>query len=191
MGLDKKSMIFIIIILILGFLLLCKCNSGPEGHLGETTIDTIKTTHIDTVIFEKTITKTCTILDTIQIMEQTDGTFIYKYVTDISDSLIEGKIITEVTDSMELLSQHIDYIPKFPKYINRVDSVIITKETFLERPKRITLALGLNSTFGKQYYVVGPSLELQLKDKVNINAGYDIVNKGVMFGLHIPILNKK
>lgn len=194
MEINKQSAILIIIVFILGFIVLFRYNGEYEGRYGETVVDTLKITHIDTNWFDSVRVKTITKIEKVQIFEYPeDSSKVYRYTTNIEDSLITGNIITGIKlkdTTLTLLGQYIDYIPKFPKYIHRTDSIIITKETFLESPKKIKLAIGLNSVLGKEFYGIGPSMELQLKEKININAGYDLVNKGITFGLHIPILNK-
>lgn len=175
--------------------LFLKCDGGVKGHLGETTIDTLKITHIDTNWFDTVRVRTITQVEKVQIFDYpSDSSKVYRFTTSVEDSLISGNIVTGVKlkdSTVTLLSQYIDYTPLFPKYIHRVDSIIITKETWLEKPSKIIFAMGLNSTFSEGYYGIGPSVELLIKDKVNVNAGYDVVNKGVTFGLHIPITLRK
>lgn len=195
MEFTKQTIIQFLIIFVLVFLLLYRCDNKIDHISGETIVDTVKITHIDTTWFDSIKVRTLTYLDTVKVYEYPeDGSKVYRYVTDLEDSLIKGTIVTGIKlkdSTLTLLTQYLDYTPKFPKYINRTDSIIITKETFLDKPEKIKLAMGLNSVFGKDYYGIGPSIEVQFKDKVNINGGYDIVNKGVTFGLHIPILNNK
>lgn len=195
MVISKQTVFQYIVIFVLILALLLKCGDGVRGHLGETTIDTLKITHIDTTWFDSVRVRTITQIEKVQIFEYPeDSSKVYRFTTSVEDSLISGNIITGVKlkdSTLTLLSQYIDYTPLFPKYIHRVDSIIITKETWLEEPSRIRLAVGLNSVFSENFYGVGPSVELLIKEKVNVNAGYDIVNKGVTFGVHIPLTLRK
>lgn len=162
MTFSRQTIFQYLVIFVLIFIILLRCEDGKRGHLGETTVDTLKITHIDTTWFDSVRVRTITQIEKVQIFEYPeDSSKVYRFTTSVEDSLISGNIITGVKlkdSTLTLLSQYIDYTP-------------------------------LLKTFS--FYGIGPSVELLIKEKVNINAGYDVVNKGVTFGLHIPLTFRK
>lgn len=191
MEFNKQFLIMAVTILILLVLLANKCEREKPGKIVETVTDTVKSTTIDTIWYDSVVVRTETKYKTVTIYDfPEDGTQVYRYVTEIDDSLISGNIVTgiEKSDSnLTLITQYIDYTPKFPQYIYRTDSIIVTNDNFIEAPPKLKLAVGINTLFSQTNYGIGPSLELQVKNKFNINGGYDLINKGITFGVHVPI----
>lgn len=154
-------------------------NSGPDT-LSHTT-DTTYITRVDTIMLPQEVQYVTLEIPTPVYIH--DTTFIgdsavvsthAEYTTDITDSLIEGKIISKVNGT--LLSQELNYIPLFPKYITRVDSVIIESETVLEQ-KRTYLYLGGEVGGGSQQFNLSPMIGIGTK-------------KGFMYGYRYGLLDK-
>lgn len=190
MKFDKQNNIQLIIIFILLVLLMFRCN--PDEQLGiqkEIYTDTIKTTHIDTILFVNTVTHTKTILDTIKTFEQPDGTFLFRYITDINDSLLSGQIVTDINDSMVLLSQNISYVPKFPKYIHQIDSIIIKDSVVItkEKPEKLNFLIGSNLSYNQEKVDLIPTIAIQLKNKSMYEVGYSPLSKTIQIGFKLKI----
>ena len=136
-------------------LLLQECNLGQRLGLGgkaptndtlSHTIDTITITRIDTIQLPPVINYVTLeipipvyIHDTIWKGDSAVVRKLTEYKTDITDSLVEGRIISRV-DGV-LVSQILEYSPLFPKYIIRIDTVMITESTVIDK-KRFFLYVG-------------------------------------------------
>jgi hypothetical protein len=134
--------------------------------------DTIKITHIDTILFYDTNVVTKLQVDTIKYYYY--DSYFFTFNSFIEDSLIVGNLITDIgrtkNDSLYLIKQIIDYKPKFPKYIHQTDSIIIhTKDCTV-----VTL-----TEADKLKFLVGPSL--MYSDKLNISVNAGVTKKGHTF----------
>lgn len=140
-------------------------------------VDTLVITKIDTVWFEKpqtTIGK--------KPIRKPGGTLVnpnpktpcdslFQYTQEYEDSLIKGVLTADVKGV--LLGSKFDYTPKFPKYINRVDSVFITKTIIQEiprqqRPYGLIIGGGLNVGHDQ-------SIGVTLDAGVQMKQGFDII----------------
>lgn len=188
MKINFQNSIQLIIIFILGILVLYKCDSNSnKGKQIEHYTDTITVTktHIDTSYFDSVITRTETEFNYVNVYEFDDSSKVYRYVTDINDSLISGSIVTGVKvkdTNVTLLAQYIDYKPKFPKYIYRTDSIFTTiKDCTIVYENKLHLLLGGNINIGEKPSLV-PTLGLQFKNKTYIEAGYNFFDKSILVG---------
>lgn len=99
----------------------------------------------------------------------------YRYSQQYEDSLISGTLFANVRGT--LLSSNLEYTPKFPKYINRTDSIIITNtntviEKIYTRPYGFIVGGGLLIDRTSQMsfaFDVG----VQLKQGIDITYRYD------------------
>lgn len=118
-----------VIILLLLFTLLMQC--GDDKSVDIKTVvktDTVKISHIDTIKFTDTIYRKILVKVAQPIIEIDEkGDSVGTYISNYSDSLIDGEITSKVKG--ELLTQELSYKPKFPKYIIKTDSIIITKDS--------------------------------------------------------------
>ena len=182
----------IIIVILLLILVWGKCGGNaiePNDRVVVTYSDTTYVTHTDTVSFLDTtyITKTrllYTYIDT--VLE--DSSNLYTFETYLNDSLIKGDISSKIklkNNKAFLISQVFNYTPKFPKYINRVDSVFIHDSTVVTlydiKPK---LLIGLDVLIGNPNIAGGivPNIGIELKGSTILELGYDPFNKQIMFG---------
>lgn len=150
---------FIILGLVIYILYVHSCTKVNCPTITQS-IDTVTVTHIDTVWFEKPQTTTGK-----KPKKQPGGTStttdpktpcdsLFQYTQEYEDSLIKGLLTADVKG--ELIGSKFTYIPKFPKYIHRVDTVKITKtvkeEVERKRPYGFIIGGGMNvahnQTFG-------------------------------------------
>lgn len=127
----KTNKILVGIILILLLLLAfrtCKSIKKPSTNVNYSTIvsDTNRVTLVDTIPFynikDSIRWHNLPIISKVPSIDSTEWT----YVTAMNDSLINGTITTKVKNTGELKAQDFTYVPKFPKYIVRTDSITIT-----------------------------------------------------------------
>lgn len=188
MNFNLQNSIQLIIIFLLGFVVLYKCEKDPYSEKDtQRYIDTtvfIKT-HYDTNYFDSVRVRTLTKYNHVNIYDQEDSSKVYRYVTDINDSLISGSIVTglKIKDTnVTLLAQYIDYTPKFPKYIYRTDSVFTTiKDCTIVYDNKLKLLIGGNIDLGTKTTLT-PIIGVQLKNKTYIEAGYNFFNKSILVG---------
>ncbi len=189
MGLSKTFSRLVVMILVLVLVVVslkfCKNLNTTIEESVVTYSDTTYITHVDTIEFEKVITRTETNYETVILYTQEDGTLVKQFITSIDDSLIEGTISTAISINdtvVTLLDQHIAYIPKFPKYIYQTDSVFIHDSTVVTKiDTKINVLVGANVSIGGTNSIT-PTIGLQLKNKSIIELGYDPFNKNFMIG---------
>jgi hypothetical protein len=178
------------------------CNKGRNNPCSEVKSDTVHITHIDTLFFEKTPTITkgkkpikhgngVSVVDT----PKTKCDSLFQYTQEYEDSLIKGTLFADVRG--ELISSKFKYTPKFPKYIFKTDSIIITntKETFIyKRPYGLIVGGGLNID---QNPKMGFNLDLgvQFKNGVDLIYRYDPLRTqhsiDITYTFQFPPKNKK
>ena len=189
MGLSKTFSRLVVMILVLVLVVVslkfCKNLNTTIEESVVTYSDTTYITHVDTIEFEKVITRTETNYETVILYTQEDGTLVKQFITSIDDCLIEGTISTAISINdtvVTLLDQHIAYIPKFPKYIYQTDSVFIHDSTVVTKiDTKINVLVGANVSIGGTNSIT-PTIGLQLKNKSIIELGYDPINKNFMIG---------
>ena len=172
MGLSKTFSRLVVMILVLVLVVVslkfCKNLNTTIEESVVTYSDTTYITHVDTIEFEKVITRTETNYETVILYTQEDGTLVKQFITSIDDSLIEGTISTAISINdtvVTLLDQHIAYIPKFPKYIYQTDSVFIHDSTVVTKiDTKINVLVGANVSIGGTNSIT-PTIGLQLKNK--------------------------
>jgi len=191
--------------LLIGYIIFLQQCSGDKSDcpdvIGSTT-DTTLITHIDTIIFRDTIVHEINVpigvprfvdrvvRDTIRVG---DSTIAIKYprneyVSPYSDSLIEGTI-TITTDGY-LVDQRLSYTPKFPKYIYRIDSVIIDNTTILQHNRNAVYA-GMEVGGNNDHFDLSPRITLSTKKGFNYSYRYGLVSKTHNVGIDVKIQFKK
>lgn len=186
-----KNIIVAVLSALIVILLLRNCTGEPTPPLRiERYTDTIVKTQIDTIEFEKTsyITKTKLIRDTVYVLN--DSINIIQYSTSIEDSLLSGTIDTYIRQedtTLSLVDQKLTYIPKFPKYIHRTDSIFIKDSTVVTIEKeRLGLLIGADFVGGTDLSVV-PKAGLQFKNGHIVEIGYDPFAKNLHAGFKIRL----
>lgn len=169
--------IFFVAVVVAMFANTCNSIFSPKQ---EVIADTVVThvTHVDTVVFERQVTKTIAKYiakrDTFYI-DTTTNTAHRLNVVDmqICDSLLEGTITTVLDGT--IVAQDFKYKPLFPKYIIKVDS-IFTTITNTEIKRKNKLYLGINVKSSSNNIDLGPSLTLTTKKDFLIGYNYGVIN---------------
>jgi hypothetical protein len=180
--------IFVIVIIILLFLLsLQRCN-GDFLHTKiktKTVVDTITKTVVDTIPFynikDSIRITNMKILDTIYSVDSSS----IKYNTEVEDSLLSGNIFTTVLTDGTLVNQNFTYIPKFPKYIMRTDSIIINKNT--TNTVQDWGIYGGTSIVPTNKFGMYGTIGFKTRKGVYIGAGYDPFNNNALIELKIKL----
>jgi len=151
------------------------------------TSDTVRVTTIDTLFFEKVATNTkgkapvvvgpaiddSDAIDTALVKSRCDST--YRYSQEYEDSLISGTLFANVRGT--LLSSNLIYTPKFPKYIYRTDSIIVTNtntviEKIYQRPYGFIVGGGILIDEASQASVAF-DVGVQLKQGIDLTYRYN------------------
>lgn len=103
-----------------------------------------------------------------------------QYVTEINDSLIEGTITSKVDGT--LIAQHLDYIPLFPKYITRVDTLVVDRTTTVVKKKNY-LGIGAEIGGSSSSFNVSPIVSLTTKKGYIYNYRYGLLDKTHNIGI--------
>lgn len=186
------------------FLQECGGHKKYSKDIGKETVDTLKHTtdtirisYTDTITlppiikYVNTIITTPTILyDTIYIQGQGVLDSTYKYVNPYEDSLLSGTITS--TSTGLILSQILEYTPKFPKYIIRIDTVTINNNTVVER-KKLKLFIGAEIGGNEKSFNVSPILDIQTKKGYMYGYRYGLVDKthNIRFSKVLSFKSKK
>lgn len=186
---DKiQNFIIIVLALIIFIMGVNNCNNELSAS-GEavTKIDSFFVAgKSDTVFFPGKVRRfvdSFPVLVEIEIERETKDT-INTYLTELQDSLISGTIKSKVKG--QLIATEINYTPKFPKYITRVDTIRINKE--ITKPaNNYGLYFGVIVGAGPSSLAASPSLMLKTKKDFVFTGGYDLINKAVTVGAFTPI----
>jgi hypothetical protein len=179
----KKDFIYLFIIFVIVTLFMNKCSDDtlPKSDLKVYNVkDTSVVTRIDTTHFSDT-TK---IIVKIPIYTPVYDTLGKSYIYDnpINDSLISGNIKTTLIDC-KMISQQLTYIPKFPKYIYRTDSVTIHDSTYVERTiyqePKTKIGIGFTGLVSSQPTIFANILVKTKKDDI-FAIGYDPFYKSIL-----------
>ena len=202
LGIDIRYLIIAGLVAYIVFLQQCSRSGRDCPEIISSVSDTTRTTHIDTVPFYDTIprfldvsipvyhTIDSIVLDTIKIGD-TSITVKYprnEYESKYSDSLIEGSI--KITTDGYLDDQKLTYTPKFPKYINRIDSVIIDNTVTLSKQK-FGVYIGADIGGGVNRFDFAPKLTLSDPKGYHYSYRYEIISKSHFFGIAVRVQPKQ
>jgi len=180
--------IYIILGLFLYILFFKNCSDQ------QTTVDEI-TTEI------KTDTTRITVVDTIQFIDTIIRKVIVKinkpviindsineYTNNFNDSLLTGSVWTQVKGS--LIDQKLDYIPKFPQFIIKTDTVIInTEQTMTIKKSSFSLNAGLEVGGSVDKFNFSPIIGFTAKKGNSYFYRYGVLdqthNIGIMYNFKI------
>lgn len=182
-----------IIFCLLFFVSLQRCKSTNTSSKVKTTFktDTTYVTHIDTIPFynlKDSIRWYNLPITSISISSDSSE---FAYSTLMEDSLIGGVINTIVKSDGTLIQQDFTYVPKFPKYIYRTDSIIVNNtitNTIIK--KELGLYGGLMISPYKNLAMVG-TLGIQTKKDMYFGVGYDPFNSNVFLDIKMKLFIKK
>jgi len=187
-----KWLTIIGLILYIVFLQQCSGPSVNNGTVVSSSTDTIRISHTDTIRFTDTIPRYVSIYipKPVPITEPTTPEdTINLYTTIVKDSLIDGTISSKVKG--ELLEQSFKYIPLFPKYIIKSDSIIVNNTQVIEQKAKTYLLLGGEVGGNLQAFNVSPVVTLATKKGYNYSYRYGILDKTHNIGITVKLSFKK
>jgi hypothetical protein len=177
----KNIKTLVILGLILYIILLQQCSEPCSKEIVKS--DTTHVTHVDTIPFYDTIPRYIsfdipnpvlvydTIFDTVKVFNE--------YTVVVNDSLIDGKIISKV-DGV-LVDQSFTYLPKFPKYILRTDSIFVNNT--IEQRQTNKVYLGAEIGGNNQAFNISPKITLSTKKGWNYGFRYGVLDKTYNFSI--------
>jgi len=181
-----KDFIFFGIIAILCLVILNKCNNDKQDP-GEDKVISSDTVLVyiegkpDTVEIERVrVVYKDREPDGFTEEVSHEGDTVKTYITNFSDTLLDGAIVTAKVKG-ELISSSFTYKPLFPKYITRVDTFKESIVTVKERDKYefyVGAVAGANSS----NFSFTPSVALRTKKSLVFTLGYDLLNKTYNLG---------
>ena len=201
-----KLTYIVIVGLLIYILFLQECGGHKKyfKNVGKETIDTLKHTTDTIRIFSTdtitlppitkyvttTITSPTILYDTIYIQGQRQVDSTYEYVNPYEDSLLSGTI-TSISTGL-LLSQTLEYTPKFPKYIIKTDSIIIDNTTIIEK-KKLKLFIGAELGGNENIFYVSPIIDVKTKKGYIYGYRYGLVDKthSIRFSKVLSFKSKK
>lgn len=183
-----------LVIIVLAILYFRSCDKQGSGEVQTITIS--DTTYIegksDTVFLVDTLIKykylTSTIIET--ITDTTSGDTIHTYQTQVDDSLLTAEIKSLVKG--ELINVSLNYRPKFPQYITRVDTVQIEDSTIVlphQSSDRWGVLFGGVAGGNATSFEVIPTLMLKTPKSMQLSFGYGLINKTYNIGVYVKIPN--
>ena len=195
MKLDPKWIV--IAGLLLYVLFLQECGVSNNGSVIESEVTTVQTdtiykTRIDTVKFIETVERIIEVEIVkpvkVEIADDVwDELNINEYNNPYSDSLIDGTIYTRVNGL--LLDQKLNYIPKFPQYILKIDTIMVsTIATTVQTLKPpFTLDVGAEVGGNTDMFNISPKVGFTSKNGFSYSYRYGILDKthnvGIMYKL--------
>ena len=184
-GLDPKYLVILGLFLYVLFLQNCSKEEQPLDEVTTVTVDTLRTTFVDTILFVDTVVQTVviTVNDPLIINDS-----VKEYTNDFTDSLLIGSVWTQVEGNM--LNQKIDYTPKFPQFIFQVDTVIInTNQTTIRQDPKFSLNIGVEVGGNSDKFNFSPILGFSNKNQNSYFYRYGVLDKthsiGIMYNLKI------
>ena len=188
MKLDPKWIVIAGLLLYILFLQEC----GSNINNGSTIESEVTTIQIDTVKFVETIERIVEveILKPVKIEvpdDVWDELNINEYNNPYSDSLIDGTIYTRVNGA--LLEQSLSYVPKFPQYILKIDTVIVNTiaNTVQTLKPPFTLDVGAEVGGNTDMFNISPKVGFTSKNGFSYSYRYGILDKthnvGIMYKL--------
>lgn len=185
----KKDVIYLLAIVILGFVVMRQCTTAKPG--GEGSAKKQDTLYLpgktDSIPFEVEVIKYKWLKPdaTEEIVDSVTGDTTMAYETIIDDSLITATIKSRVKGT--LLGTDFEYKPKFPKFIHRVDTMKITIP--YEVPKNkwefyVGAELGGNATM----FRLQPTLLVRTPKKLQVSLGYGLIHKTYNVGVYTQLV---
>ncbi len=170
----------------------CGDNSLPKSsYTMYNTKDTTIVTRIDTIPFYTPTPITVQVPVYTPIYDTLGKSFIYD--NPVEDSLISGNIKTTFMDC-QMIKQQLIYVPKFPKYIYRTDSVTIHDSTYVEKiiyqQPKTKIGIGFTGLISDRSTLFGNILLKTKKDDI-FAIGYDPFYKSFLITYNKILTFKK
>jgi len=191
-----KTTLIVVLIIILALMHFCggKGTNGKkdpcDGAIVEHRIesDTNRVTIIDTIPFYDSIPVYVNVdievpyYDTIRDVNMYENSF--------EDSLLTGTIFSSV-DGV-LVEQAFNYVPKFPKYITRIDSIIVTNDittTIIKNNRRLYVGMEVGGSLNS--FSVSPMVSFADKKYNLFSYRFDVIGKTHNIGYQKQLKFKK
>ena len=201
-GIDVRYLIIAGLILYIVFLQQCSGNRKDCPEIVNTSSDTTRTTYVDTIPFYDSIPRyfdvpipVYTTVDSIvyDTLKTGDTSIAIKYPRNVyeseyQDSLIEG--IIKITTDGYLVDQHLSYTPLFPKYIERIDSIVIDNTVTVAKNK-FAVYVGADIGGSANRFDFAPRLTLSDPKGYNYSYRYEVISKSHFIGIDVKIQPKK
>jgi hypothetical protein len=162
------------------------CSNSPEQVIVKTT-DTLTVTHIDTLWQRDTIENIIVIHKPDTIYVDSANRTISVYNESITDTMIEGTVTAEVEGT--LVGLKLNYVPLFPKYINRIDSIIVTNTEKIYPEFKSKVFLGGSLGGGINNFQLSPMIAIKNKNDLLMYYQYDIISGSHFIGMAAALKN--
>lgn len=187
------------IFMLVVILLLSKCDKKlieekDVGVFEETVVNYV--TYRDTVPFYYSVPRYYDVpiekpIYTVSVSEDIKDS-VLTYSNNITDSLLEGIIYTEVKTDGTMVLQNLEYTPLFPKYIYQTDSIFTTTtKTIKKKEWGVYIGGQYILDLNNNYVEISPSIGLETRNNWFIYGGYGLINKSVSIGVQKKISLKK
>ena len=191
-----KTTLIVVLIVILALMHFCggKGTNGKkdpcEGVFIEKKVvtDTTRITHIDTIPFYKEVPIYVEVDVNIPIYDTIRN--LNTYENPYEDSLLSGTIFSSV-DGV-LVDQKFSYIPKFPKYILKTDSIIVTNDitnTVIINKRRLYVGMEVGGSLNS--FSVSPMVSFSDKKYNLFSYRFDVIGKTHNIGYQKQLKFKK
>lgn len=191
-----KSFAIFILIVIICFMSTCHGRNSNDCREGTKLVTWERKIYIDTVPFPLAVPRIVPFKKEVlvpKLVYDTVGKLRAKeYNIAFEDSLLKGEVFARVNpDSISLDTLGFKYIPKFPKYIYRVDSITKTIETIKIKDYWAVYA-GANLLLrGNGEVSVMPLISLKTKRDLVLSVGYDPITRTKVAGVKTFIFRSK
>lgn len=183
-----KNILILSLVIILALMHFCgkKSEGNNKSHKGfivkkHVITDTTRVTHIDTIPFYDSIAVPFEVEVAVAIPIYDTIKEVNTYTNPFEDSLITGTISSLVEGV--LVSQEFKYTPKFPKYIIKVDSIIVNNDitnTVVLNKRQLYVGMEIGGNVNS--FSVSPKISLVDKKYNLFSYRYDVINKTHNFG---------
>lgn len=190
MELIKKLIVLLPTSAILALVMMAKCEGPRPTTIIEEVIDTVIVSKVDTVYFPDTVynivPEYIVRRDTVYLEDSLQA---FDYDVKVEDSLISGSMLSTIQTDGTLVYQELKYTPKFPQYINKTDSIFITK-TITQNRQTIDLYGGVMIAPYKEIAVI-PTLGVATGRGTYYGIGIDPFNNNYYLDFKIKLTNYK
>ena len=191
---NKTLILIVVCLLFLLSLQKCKVRSNNDTEIEVVTvIDTTHVSHVDTIDFYNMVDSIRWVNIPVLSSSANADSSEFQYTTDITDSLIAGKVYTVVKSDGTLVQQDLTYLPKFPKYIYQIDTFWIDKTVTVTntiQEQDWGLYGGLMVSPYKNLSIAG-TLGLKTKKDLYFGVGYGPFQQNIYIDFKFPIIKNK
>lgn len=191
---NKNNKILLgIIICLLFFVSLQTCKARKSNTIVPevtTIIDTSHVSYVDTTNFYNIIDSIRWVNIPVISVSANEDSSRFRYITDISDSLLSGTVSTVVKADGTLVQQDLTYLPKFPKYITKVDTFWIDKETTIKMQEPNWGIYGGVMVSPYKNLSIIPTIGLKTKKDMYFGVGYDPFKQNIYLDFKIKLIVK-